>query len=306
MERQEGLSVGIVGLGRVGGDVAVRLAGHGHKVIGYDPIPAAAEALIKAGGKHVDNLSRMVELLPQPRIVWAQLPSDAVDDLLATLQHLLEEGDVLIEASDSYYGDTLRRAEPLDENGVHLVDVGIGAGAWSRTEGFSLLVGGSKEAVDLVAPVFASLSMEAGRGWQHVGSSGAGHYARMVQEGVQYGMAQAIAEGVALLECKQELSLDPAAVVEVWCSASPLKSRLLELVAHGLAANPKLESLTPYLEDSAEARWAAAESIALECPAPVMTMALQNRFRSRQANSPADRVLALMRRMVKGLGPREP
>jgi 6-phosphogluconate dehydrogenase len=128
----------------------------------------------------------------------------------------------------------------------------------------------------------------------------------MVQEGVQYGMAQAIAEGVALLECKRELQLDPGKVVEVWRTASPLRSRLLELTARGLAANPQLESLTPYLEDSAEARWMAAEAIALECPAPVMTAALQNRFRSRQANSTSDRVLALLRRMQGGLGAREP
>lgn len=306
MERHEGLSVGVIGLGRMGGDIALRLAAHGHTVIGYDPIPASAEALVKAGGRHVDSLAKLAELLPTPRLVWARMPSDAVDDLMATLLHLLEGGDVIIEASDSYYGDTLNRAEPLAEQGVHLVDVGMSGGAWSRTEGFSLLVGGAKEAVDRIAPLLDSLSAANGRGWARVGSTGAGHYARMVQEGVQYGMSQAIAEGVALLHCKSELELDPAAVVDVWSHGSPLRSRLLELTSHGLAANPQLESLTPYLDDSAEARWVAAESIALECPAPVMTAALQNRFRSRVANSPADRVLALLRRMLGGLGAREP
>lgn len=306
MERHEGVSVGIVGLGRQGGDLALRLAAHGHTVIGYDPIPASAEALVRAGGRHVDSLARLCEQLPAPRVILARLPSDAVDDLLATLRHLVEPGDVIVDASDSYYGDTQRRAEPLAENGVHLVDVGVSGGAWSRTEGYSLLVGGAREAVDILAPVLDSLSAEAGRGWSRVGGVGAGHYARMVQEGVQYGMAQAIAEGVALLQCKTDLGLDPAAVVEVWCNGSTLRSRLLELTAHGLAANPQLEALTPYLEDSAEARWAVAESLALECPAPVMAAALQNRFRSRLGNSPADRVLALQRRMLGGLGAREP
>jgi 6-phosphogluconate dehydrogenase len=229
-----------------------------------------------------------------------------VDDLFATLRHLLDVGDVLVEASDSYYADTLRRAEPLVEAGIELVDVGLGGGAWSRTEGFSLLAGGSREAVARVTPLFDSLAAEGGSGWAHVGTTGAGHFARMVQEGVQYGMAQAIAEGVALLDCKRELELDPGKVVEVWRSASPLRSRLLELTARGLAANPQLESLTPYLEDSAEARWVAAEAIALECPAPIITAALQTRFRSRQARPTGDLVLALLRRMIAGLGAREP
>lgn len=306
MERYEGLSVGVIGLGRMGGDVALRLAAHGHAVVGYDPVPVAGAALVQAGGRHVDSLAKLAECLPGPRILLAVLPADAVDDLIATLRHLLDEGDVLIEASNSYYADTLRRAEPLAEVGIELIDVGLGGGAWSRTEGFSVLAGGSKQAMARVAPLFDSLAAEGGHGWAHVGSTGAGHYARMVQEGVQYGMAQAIAEGVALLDCKRDLDLDPGNVVEVWRVASPLRSRLLELTARGLAANPQLESLTPYLEDSAEARWVAAESIALECPAPVMTAALQNRFRSRQANSTSDRVLALLRRMMGGLGAREP
>lgn len=304
MERLEGQSVGVVGLARVG--VALRLAAHGHTVIGYDPVPASAEALIAAGGRHVDSLARLIAALPAPRLVWAQLPASAVDDLLATLQHLLEEGDVLIDASESYYGDTLRRAEPFAESGVHLVDVGLSGGSWSRTQGYALLVGGSGEAVQLIRPVLNALAEEGERGWAHVGSQGAGHFARMIQEGVQYGVAQAIAEGVALLECKGTLRLDAARVLEVWARASPLRSRLLELTAHGITANPQLESLTPYLDDSAEARWAAAEAIEMECPAPVITAALQNRFRSRVTNSTADRALALMRRMVGGLGAREP
>jgi 6-phosphogluconate dehydrogenase len=290
----------------MGGGVALGLAAHGHAVVGYDPVPVAGAALVQAGGRHVDSLAKLAESLPGPRILLAVLPADAVDDLIATLRHLLAEGDVLIEASNSYYADTLRRAEPLAEGGIELVDVGLGGGAWSRTEGFSVLAGGSREAVARVAPLFDSLAAEGGHGWAHAGSTGAGHYARMVQEGVQYGMAQAIAEGVALLDCKRDLGLDPGSVVEVWRVASPIRSRLLELTARGLAANPQLEALTPYLEDSAEARWVAAESIALECPAPVMTAALQNRFRSRQANSTSDRVLALLRRMLGGLGAREP
>jgi 6-phosphogluconate dehydrogenase len=305
MERHEGLSVGVIGMGRMGADVALRLAAHGHTVIGYDPIPASAEALVAAGGRHVDSMAKLCEQLPATRLLWARMPADAVDDLLATLLHLVEPGDVIIDASDSYYGDTLNRAEPLADSGVHLVDVGVSGGAWSRTEGFSLLVGGAKEAVAVIAPVLDSLSADGGRGWARVGEVGAGHYARMIQEGVQYGMSQAIAEGVAMLHCKGDLGLEPPAVVEVWCNG-PLRSRLLELTSHGLAANPQLEALTPYLDDSAEARWAAAEAIALECPAPVMTAALHTRFRSRLGNSPADRVLALIRRMLGGLGAREP
>jgi 6-phosphogluconate dehydrogenase len=306
MERHEGLTVGVIGLARTGGDVALRLAAHGHTVIGYDPVPASAEALQQAGGRYVDSLARLVAALPAPRFLWAQPPAAAVDDLLATLRHLLEEGDVLIEASESYYGDTLRRIEPFAESGVHVVDVGVSGGAWSRTQGYGLLVGGAAEAVQQIGPVLDALGEGGASGWAHVGPAGAGHYARMIQEGVQYGVAQAIAEGVALLECKGELGVDAARVLEVWSQASPLRSRLLELIAHGLSENPRLEELTPYLENSLEARWAAAEAIELECPAPVITAALQNRFRSRVNNSASDRALALMRRMVAGLGAREP
>src|SRR5690606_38694156 len=130
---------------------------------GYDPIPASAEALVRAGGRHVDSMAKLCEQLPAPRVIWARLPSDAVDDLLATLLHLVEPGDVIVDASDSYYGDTQMRAEPIAENGVHLVDVGVSGGAWSRTEGYSLLVGGAREAVDILAPVLDSLSAEGGR-----------------------------------------------------------------------------------------------------------------------------------------------
>jgi 6-phosphogluconate dehydrogenase len=306
MERHEGLTVGVAGLARLGGDIALRLAAHGHTVVGYDPVPASADPLIQAGGRHVDSLAKLVGALPAPRVVWAQMPPDAVDDLLATLRHLLEEGDVLIDASDSHYGDTLRRAEPLAELGVHLVDIGVSGGSWSRTQGYALLAGGSEAAVQQIRPLLDALAEEGERGWAHVGGHGAGHYARMIQEGVQYGVAQAVAEGVALLDCKRELNIDAARVLEVWSHASPLRSRLLQLTAHGLTANPQLEALTPYLEDSAEARWAAAEAIEMECPAPVITAALQNRFRSRVTNSSSDRALALMRRMVAGLGAREP
>jgi 6-phosphogluconate dehydrogenase len=306
MERHEGSSVGVVGLARMGNDVALRLTAHGHKVVGYDPIPASAEALIQAGGRHVDSLARLVAALPAPRLVWAQLPAGVVDDLLATLQHLLEEGDVLLDASESYYCDTLRRVEPFAEAGVHLVDIGVSGGSWSRTQGYALLVGGTDEAVAKVRPVLDALAEDGERGWAHVGGPGTGHFARMVQEGVQYGVAQAIAEGVAMLECKGDLKVNGARVLEVWAHASPLRSRLLDLTAHGMTANPQLEGLTPYLDDSAQARWAAAEAIEMECPAPVITAALQNRFRSRVTNSRSDRALALMRRMIGGLGAREP
>jgi 6-phosphogluconate dehydrogenase len=286
------MKVGLVGLGRMGAGIAERLRRGGHEVIGYDRDASVSQ---------VGSLAELVAGLLQPRIVWLMVPAgEATQATIDALQPLLEPGDVVIDGGNSYYRDSMRRAEALAKNGIDLVDVGTSGGIWGLTEGFSLMAGGRRDAYDRVEPLLRALAPSPEEGFGYMGPSGAGHYVKMVHNGIEYGLMQAFAEGFELLEAKQEFNLDPAQVARVWREGSVVRSWLLDLTARALEEDPQLQELEAYVDDSGEGRWTVQESLDLAVPAPVITLALQSRFRSRQDQPFGARLLAALRRQFGG------
>jgi 6-phosphogluconate dehydrogenase len=286
------MKVGLVGLGRMGAGIAERLRRGGHEVIGYDRDASVSQ---------IGSLAELVAGLLQPRIVWLMVPAgEATQATIDALQPLLEPGDVVIDGGNSYYRDSMRRAEVLAKNGIDLVDVGTSGGIWGLTEGFSLMAGGRRDAYDRVEPLLRALAPSPEEGFGYMGPSGAGHYVKMVHNGIEYGLMQAFAEGFELLEAKQEFNLDPAQVARVWREGSVVRSWLLDLTAQALEEDPRLQELEAYVEDSGEGRWTVQESLDLAVPAPVITLALQSRFRSRQDQPFGARLLAALRKQFGG------
>ncbi|MGJ4728279.1 phosphogluconate dehydrogenase (NAD(+)-dependent, decarboxylating) [Luteimonas sp. SDU101] len=297
------MQLGMIGLGRMGANMARRLHRDGHEVAGFDPSPEARAALAADGIATEDTAERLVERSGTPRALWMMVPAGAVvDATIATLRPLLSAGDVLIDGGNSFYRDSQRRAAELREAGIAYVDVGTSGGIWGLDEGYSLMVGGDADAATALAPLFRSLAPSPERGWAHVGPSGAGHYAKMIHNGIEYGMMQAYAEGFAILERRPELVSDIAGLAELWRHGSVVRSWLLDITAAALAENPTLDGIAPWVPDSGEGRWTVAEAIELDVPAPVITQSLIERLRSRQDNAYADRMLAAMRAGFGGHG----
>ncbi|WP_304412412.1 phosphogluconate dehydrogenase (NAD(+)-dependent, decarboxylating) [Luteimonas sp. J29] len=301
--RGQAMQLGMIGLGRMGANMAQRLHQGGHAVAGYDPSPEARMRLEAAGMEVVDSLQALVARLEAPRALWMMVPAgDPVDEAIATLRPLLAPGDVLVDGGNSWYRDSQRRHAALAGAGIAFLDVGTSGGVWGLQEGYSLMVGGDAEPAARLAPVFASLAPAADRGWAHVGPSGAGHFAKMVHNGIEYGLMQAYAEGFAILERRRDLVPDLAGLAELWRHGSVVRSWLLDLTAGALRDNPGLEGIAAWVPDSGEGRWTVAEAIELDVPAPVITQALLERLRSRQDNAYADRLLAAMRAAFGGHG----
>ncbi len=232
----------------------------------------------------VDSLAAAVAALPVPRVVWLMVPAgETVDQTLGQLTPHLAEGDIVIDGGNSNYQDSIRRAKALAEDDLGYVDCGTSGGVWGLQEGYSLMVGGEAAVVEQIAPLLRTLAPAEDRGWGRVGPSGAGHFTKMVHNGIEYGMMQAYAEGFALMERKQEMELDLAQVAEVWRHGSVVRSWLLDLSTEALKRNPSLDGIAPYVEDSGEGRWTVAEAIALDVPAPVITLSLLERLRSRES-----------------------
>ena len=294
------MELGMIGLGRMGGNMAERLAAGGHRVIGFDP-GAEARTRASAHTTTVQSLPELADKLSAPRIVWLMVPAgNPVDDAISTLKTHLAAGDTLVDGGNSFYRDTQRRARELAGCGIAFVDVGTSGGIWGREKGYCMMVGGAQDAVARLHPVLRTLAPAADKGWAHVGPSGAGHFVKMVHNGIEYGLMQAYAEGFALMQRKSEFSLDLQAVAETWREGSVIRSWLLDLTASALRDNPGLENIAPYVPDSGEGRWTVAEAIALDVPAPVITLALLERLRSRERNSYADRLLAALRHAFGG------
>ena len=295
------MEIGMIGLGRMGANMAERLGRDGHRVVGFDPDEEARSAAEQKGVETVETVEAVPAALEPPRAVWIMVPAgDAVDQTLDALLPAVDEGDVLIDGGNSLYRDTLRREERLAEAGVLYVDAGTSGGVWGLEEGYSLMVGGADEAIELLRPALETLAPGPDRGWGHVGPTGAGHFVKMVHNGIEYGMMQAYAEGFHVMEAKAEFDLDLAQVAEVWRYGSVIRSWLLDLTAQGLGDNPDLEGVAPWVDDSGEGRWTVKEAIDLDVPAPVITLALQARLRSRVEDSFADRLLAVMRNQFGG------
>jgi len=295
------MELGMIGLGRMGANMTERLLRAGHRVVGYDWDPTAVQRVVAKGAGGADSLAVLVKQLTPPRTVWLMVPAgDPVDQTLQALLPLLAPDDVVVDGGNSYYKDAMRRAAMLREHGHHFVDVGVSGGVWGLTEGYSLMIGGERAAVERLRPLFEALAPAPDRGWGHVGPSGAGHFVKMVHNGIEYGLMQAYAEGFELMQHKTEFGLDLHQIAEIWRYGSVVRSWLLDLTAAALAENPKLEGIAAYVPDSGEGRWTVTEAIEVECAIPVITMALQRRFRSREPEPFSDKLLAALRHQFGG------
>ena len=292
---------GMVGLGRMGGAMAQRLLKAGHRVVTYDPRPEAVQSLESEGSSGAGSLAEMVGKLSAPRAVWVMAPvGEATESAIEEVAALLEPGDTVIDGGNSNYKDSMRRAAALKVRGIEFMDVGTSGGIWGPAEGYSLMVGGDAEVYARLVPIFRALAPGEDRGHGHVGKAGAGHYVKMVHNAVEYGLMEAYAEGFELLQAKDEFGLDLAQVAGIWRHGSVVRSWLLDLTAAALAEDSGLEGLRSYVEDSGEGRWAVEESVELAVPVPVIALSLQARFRSRQEEPFAGRLLAAMRNQFGG------
>jgi 6-phosphogluconate dehydrogenase len=295
------MELGMIGLGRMGANMAQRLLRGGHRVVGFDPKADARDALAGNGGGSADSLQALAAALPAPRTLWMMVPAGQItDDTVTVLCALLEPGDTIIDGGNSNYKDTLRRAEACAAKQLHYVDCGTSGGVWGLEQGYSLMIGGDEAVVQRLHPVFATLAPAADRGWGRVGPVGAGHFTKMIHNGIEYGMMQAYAEGFSILQHKREFSLDLHQVADIWRDGSVVRSWLLDLTADALGKNPTMAGIAPYVADSGEGRWTVAEAIDLDVPAPVITLALLERLRSRDADSFTDKLLAAMRNEFGG------
>ena len=295
------MELAMIGLGRMGANMAERLVRGGHTVRGYDPGEAARQQAEARGIAPHANLQNAVAALPTPRVVWLMVPAgQVVDDTIAQLRPLLAAGDMVIDGGNSNYKDTQRRGAQLAEAGIHYIDCGTSGGVWGLAEGYSLMIGGDADAVARLQPVFATLAPTPQTGWGHVGPSGAGHFAKMIHNGIEYGMMQAYAEGFAILKHKQAMDFDLGALAEIWRHGSVVRSWLLDLTADALKKNPQMDGVAPYVADSGEGRWTVAEAIDLNVSAPVITLSLLERLRSRDDDSYADKLLAALRNEFGG------
>jgi 6-phosphogluconate dehydrogenase len=292
------MQLGFIGLGRMGGNMVTRLARGGHSVVGYDPSPAARQTVTAAGARGVDSIKALVEALAPPRAVWVMVPAgEATDSVLRELAGRLEPGDLVVDGGNAHYKDDVRRARELAERSLGYVDAGVSGGIWGLEQGYCIMAGGEAAAIQRVAPALATLAPA--NGWLHVGPVGSGHYVKMIHNGIEYGMMQAYAEGFELMSAS-EYGLDLPAIAQLWNQGSVVRSWLLELTAGVLAANPRLDGLKPWVEDSGEGRWTVQDAVEKSVPAPVITAALFARFRSRREASFADRLLAALRNAFGG------
>jgi 6-phosphogluconate dehydrogenase len=295
------MQIAMIGLGRMGANMAQRLMRGGHEVVGFDPAEAARKVIEEKGGKSAASLAALVEKLQAPRVVWLMVPAGSVTDAtIDALTPLLAPGDTLIDGGNSNYRDTQRRAAALAKHQLSYVDSGTSGGVWGLAEGYSLMIGGDKAVVDRLRPIFETLAPASDKGWGHVGPVGSGHYTKMIHNGIEYGLMQAYAEGFSILQHKTEFKLDLAQVAEIWRYGSVVRSWLLDLTADALSKNPTLKGIAPYVADSGEGRWTVSEAVELGVPAIVITASLLERFRSRDTDSFVDKMLAAMRNQFGG------
>ncbi len=295
------MELGMVGLGRMGANMAERLLRGGHQVVGYDPNREAVQRITAKGALGADSLPSLARQLAPPRTVWMMVPAGPpVDQTLSTLRPHLAPGDVVIDGGNSNYKDTMERAHWLFAHGIHLVDAGTSGGIWGLQEGYSMMIGGEREVVERLTPIFQTLAPAPDRGWGHVGPTGAGHFVKMVHNGIEYGLMQAYAEGFSVLKAKQEFAVDLHQVASIWRYGSVVRSWLLELTEQVLGQNPELEGIQPYVADSGEGRWTVAAAIEENISAPVITLSLLQRLRSREQEPFADKLLAMMRHQFGG------
>jgi 6-phosphogluconate dehydrogenase len=295
------MELAMIGLGKMGMNMATRLARGGHRVIGYARTDATVQEAIKLGAEGAYTLEEAVSKLNAPRIVWLMVPAGKVThDMVQQLSTLLQEGDIVIDGGNSNYKDSVMHAAMLEPKGIEFVDCGTSGGIWGLAEGYSLMIGGKPDVVEKLRPIFETLAPGPDKGWGHVGPHGAGHYVKMVHNGIEYGIMQAFAEGFSILKAKKEFGMDLAQIAHIWQHGSVVRSWLLDLAANALDEDTELTDIKPWVADSGEGRWTVFESIDLDVPAPVITLSLQMRFASRDEENYTARLLAALRNQFGG------
>ena len=295
------MDLGMIGLGRMGGNMVQRLLKGGHRVVAYARGREAIEAAVAQGAVGAFSLDELIDKLDPPRAIWSMvLSGDPTESTIRSLVERLSAGDTIIDGGNSNYKDSVRRAAMLKERGLNFMDSGTSGGIWGLKEGYSIMVGGEAEVFERLEPIFQTLAPGPDRGYGHVGPAGAGHFVKMVHNGIEYGMMQALAEGFELMDAKSEFDLDLAQISEIWRYGSVVRSWLLDLTAASLKEDPALGGIAAYVDDSGEGRWTVDEGVELAVPLPVITLALQARFRSRQDQPFSSKVLAAMRNQFGG------
>ena len=293
------MKIGMVGLGRMGGSMTVRLLRHGHEVVAYDPVEEARMNAGEAGAKTAASLEELVDGLEAPRIVWVMVPAGRITaDTVASLRELLSGGDTIIDGGNSNWKESVRRAEELTSKGITFLDCGTSGGVYGLENGYCLMVGGDRGAFGRAEPIFKALAPEHGYTW--VGPAGAGHFVKMVHNGIEYGLLAAYAEGFEILRGSSEFELDLPGIAEVWRHGSVVRSWLLDLLVEAYRTDPNLAHVSGYVEDSGEGRWTVMTAIEESVPAPITALALFNRFASRQDESYAAKVIAALRHEFGG------
>jgi len=293
------MRLAMVGLGRMGGNMAQRLLSGGHEVVVFDVSADARSSLAAKGATAVDSLSGVVGALAAPRVVWLMLPAGKVtDDAVATLESVLAPGDIIVDGGNANYKDFTAAAERLLDKGIHYVDAGTSGGIWGLTEGYCLMVGGDEGAVQTVEPAFLTLAPPGG--YAHVGPAGAGHFVKMVHNGIEYGLMQAYAEGFELMRAAPEFDLDLHEIASIWRYGSVVRSWLLDLTERALAEDVTLAGIKGYVDDTGEGRWTVQEAVDRAVPLPAITAALFARFSSREPDAYQAKLLAAMRNQFGG------
>jgi len=294
------MQLAMIGLGRMGGNMAERLMRHGHEMVVFDRTAETVAKYEKLGATGTSDLTKMVQALRAPRVIWIMVPAgDPVDQTIGTLSPMLSPGDIIIDGGNSNFHDTIRRGQQLAQSKIELIDSGTSGGIWGLENGYCLMVGGSDTAVKHCEPIFTALAPE--DGYAHVGPTGSGHYVKMVHNGIEYGLLQAYAEGYEILHASKIFpKLDLEQISEVWQHGSVVRSWLNELAASAFARDAGLSAVKGWVADSGEGRWTVQEAIDLDVPAPVITLSLQARFRSRQTDSFGAKVIAALRNEFGG------
>jgi 6-phosphogluconate dehydrogenase len=295
------MDIGMIGLGKMGANMVARLLQGGHKVVAYDINEASVQAVEKLGATGARTLDELIENLQSSRSIWVMVPSGKITgETIESVADKLSLGDTIIDGGNSNYKDTVLRGAELVARGIHYIDVGTSGGIWGKTEGYSMMIGGDKEIVDRHRPIFETLAPSPQKGWGHVGPVGAGHFVKMIHNGIEYGMMQAYAEGFEILRAKQEFGLSLSQIAEIWQHGSVIRSWLLDLTANALSEDENLTGIKAWVPDSGEGRWTVFEAIDLDVAAPVITMSLQRRIRSRDDEPFADKLIAAMRNKFGG------
>jgi 6-phosphogluconate dehydrogenase len=293
------MQLAMIGLGRMGGNMVQRLLRGGHDVVVFDRSADAVKAHITIGAKGAKDLADLCRQLTAPRVIWVMVPAGAaVESTIEQLLPGLSRGDVIIDGGNSNYKDSKRRAARLEQKGIEFIDAGTSGGIWGLTVGYCLMIGASPSAFQRCEPIFRTLAPP--DGYAHVGPPGSGHYVKMIHNGIEYGMLQAYAEGYEILHASKDFELDLHQIAAVWNRGSVVRSWLNELAERALAKDAELSGLKGYVEDSGEGRWTVQEAIDLDVPAPVITLSLLTRFRSRQSDSFGAKVIAALRNEFGG------